>query len=147
MQDEAMPATGSCVSRRSVLVGLAGTVAGAATPLSLAAASKRPNFLYIMADDLGYADLSCYGRTDYRTPELDRLASQGMQFTSAYSNSAVCTVTRVGLITGRYQYRIPIGLEEPLGTRNIGIPASHPTVASLLRIGRSNHLADAGQLH
>jgi arylsulfatase A-like enzyme len=93
----------------------------------------RPNFLFIMADDLGYADLSCYGRADYATPVLDALAAQGTRFTHAYANSAVCTATRVGLITGRYQYRLPIGLEEPLGTRDVGLPPSHPTIASLLR--------------
>jgi arylsulfatase A-like enzyme len=132
MQHKRTTAPQPHMSRRTVLGGLAGAVACAATPLG-AAAARRPNFLYIMADDLGYADLSCYGRTDYRTPELDRLASQGMRFTSAYSNSAVCTATRVGLITGRYQYRVPIGLEEPLGVRRIGLPPSHPTIASLLR--------------
>ncbi len=56
-----------------------------------------------------------------------------MRFTSAYANSPVCTPTRVALITGRYQYRLPIGLEEPLGFRPVGLPASEPTLASLLR--------------
>ena len=99
-------------------------------------ASAPPNILYIMADDLGYADVSCYGRRDYTTPNIDRLATQGMRFMQAYANSAVCTATRVALITGRYQYRLPVGLEEPLataGTRNIGLPPEHPTVASLLK--------------
>jgi arylsulfatase A-like enzyme len=86
-----------------------------------------------MADDMGFADLSCYGREDYQTPQIDALARQGMQFVQAYANSAVCTATRVGLITGRYQYRVPIGLEEPLGVRKIGLPSSHPTIASLLK--------------
>jgi arylsulfatase A-like enzyme len=115
-------------------------IAGAAALPSAASAAARasggkrpPNFLYIMADDMGFADLSCYGRTDYRTPALDALAAQGVRFTSAYANSAVCTATRVALITGRYQYRLPIGLEEPLGTRHVGVPASQPTIASVLR--------------
>jgi arylsulfatase A-like enzyme len=94
----------------------------------------KPNILYIMADDMGYADLSCYGRTDYATPHIDALAAQGLRFTSAYANSAVCTATRVALITGRYQYRLPVGLEEPLARRdNIGLPPEHPTLPSLLR--------------
>jgi arylsulfatase A-like enzyme len=93
----------------------------------------KPNFLFIMADDLGYADLSCYGRRDYETPVLDALADGGMKLMHAYANSAVCTATRVGLITGRYQYRLPIGLQEPLGTAKVGLPADHPTIASLLR--------------
>jgi arylsulfatase A-like enzyme len=94
-----------------------------------------------MADDLGYADLSCYGRRDYETPVIDRLASEGMRFTHAYANSAVCTATRVAFMTGRYQYRLPIGLEEPLQGRDLGLPPEHPTIASLLReAGYSTHL-------
>ena len=88
-----------------------------------------------MADDLGYADLSCYGRRDYATPVLDRLATEGMMFTHAYANSAVCTATRVALITGRYQYRLPVGLQEPLGAADVGLPSSaeQPTMPSLMR--------------
>jgi arylsulfatase A-like enzyme len=98
-------------------------------------ASTRPNILFIMADDMGFADLSCYGRPDYTTPNIDRLATQGMRFLQAYANSAVCTATRVALITGRYQYRLPVGLEEPLASpaRNIGLPPNHPTLPSLLK--------------
>jgi arylsulfatase A-like enzyme len=88
-----------------------------------------------MADALGYADLTCYGRREYETPVLDRLAAQGMMFMHAYANSAVCTATRVALITGRYQYRLPVGLQEPLGAQDVGLPsaAEHPTIASLMR--------------
>lgn len=95
--------------------------------------TTRPNFVFIMADDLGWADLSCYGRQEYATPVLDGLAAQGVRFTQGYANSAVCTATRVALMTGRYQYRLPIGLEEPLQGRAIGLPPEHPTIASLLR--------------
>jgi arylsulfatase A-like enzyme len=121
-------------TRRQVLAGTA------ATPLALLAGSKAaraasapPNILFILADDFGYADLSCYGRRDYTTPNIDRLATEGVRFLQAYANSAVCTASRVALITGRYQYRLPIGLEEPLGPRNIGLPPDHPTLPSLLR--------------
>jgi arylsulfatase A-like enzyme len=55
---------------------------------NLIVAQTRPNIIYIMADDLGYADLSCYGRKDYQTPNLDKLASQGMKFINAYAGSA-----------------------------------------------------------
>ena len=75
----------------------------------------------------------CYGRRDYTTPNIDRLAAEGMRFTQAYANSAVCSATRVGLITGRYQYRLPVGLEEPLaGTdrRRPAARASHVAVAA-----------------
>jgi len=60
-----------------------------------------PNILFVLADDMGYADLSCYGRPDYRTPTLDRLATQGVLLTQGYANSSICSPTRVGLITGR----------------------------------------------
>ena len=86
----------------------------------------------MLADNLGWGDLGCYGGLA-PTPRLDQLASEGMRFTSAYANSAVCTATRVGLITGRYQYRLPIGLQEPGGGTEIGLPTDHPTIASLLR--------------
>jgi len=76
--------------------------------------ASRPNILFIVVDDCGYADLGCTGQTDYPTPALDRLAAEGIRFTQAYANSALCTNTRVALITGRYQYRLPIGLVEPL---------------------------------
>ncbi len=122
------------LTRRTALAGAIGTAALAAGRPALAQRARRqPNILYIMADDLGYADLSCYGRRDYQTPVLDRLASEGMLFTHAYANSAVCTATRVGLITGRYQYRLPVGLQEPLGLNDIGLPPDHPTLPSLLR--------------
>ena len=94
---------------------------------------QHPNIVFIMADDLGWADLSCYGRQEYATPVLDGLAAQGTRFTQAYANSAVCTATRVALMTGRYQYRLPIGLEEPLQGRAVGLPPAHPTLPSLLR--------------
>jgi arylsulfatase A-like enzyme len=125
------PAAG--VTRRTALAGAIGAAAFASAGGLARKPNRMPNFLFILADDLGYADLSCYGRTDYLTPVLDGLAAQGTRFTHAYANSAVCTATRVALITGRYQYRLPVGLEEPLGTRDVGLPPSHPTIASLLR--------------
>jgi arylsulfatase A-like enzyme len=98
----------------------------------------KPNILFILADDLGVADLSCYGHPTIRTPHLDSLAEQGVRFTQAYANSAVCSATRVALMTGRYQYRLPVGLEEPLATRGgraspPGLPPGHPTLPSLLK--------------
>src|SRR5687767_5624750 len=106
-----------------------------------ASASTRPNILFILADDLGWGDLSCYGRPDYKTPNLDGLASQGTRFTNAYSAAPVCTPTRVGFHTGRYPARLPVGLEEPIHERSslgdrvktTGIPRTHPTVSSLIK--------------
>jgi sulfatase-like protein len=100
------------------------------------AQSTKPNIVFIMADDLGYADVSCYGQRDYTTPNIDRLAIEGLKFTQGYANSPVCSATRVALITGRYQYRLPVGLEEPIvpsSPRNAGLPSSHPTLPSLLK--------------
>jgi arylsulfatase A-like enzyme len=100
------------------------------------AQSVKPNIVFIMADDLGYADVSCYGQRDYTTPNVDRLAIEGLKFTQAYSNSANCSPTRTGLITGRYQMRLPVGLEEPINDttpKGVGLPPSHPTLPSLLK--------------
>ena len=96
---------------------------------------SRPNVVFILADDLGWGDLSCYGRPDYRTPNLDLLASHGLKFTDAYSASAVCTPTRCGFITGRYPGRYKIGLIEPLPATNrqVGLDPQIPTIASLLK--------------
>jgi arylsulfatase A-like enzyme len=123
---------------------LAAGVDGARAELLTMAAAGRvgseagppPNIVFILADDLGYADLSCYGRRDFTTPNLDRLAADGVRLTQAYANLPVCTASRVALMTGRYQYRLPIGLEEPLRStsdRAVGLPPEHPTLPSLLR--------------
>jgi len=101
-----------------------------------AADQRRPNVLFILADDLGYGDLSCYGRPDYQTPALDNLARQGVRFTSNYAAAPVCTPTRCAYITGRYPQRLPVGLAEPLtasSPRDLGLPPDHPTIASLLK--------------
>jgi arylsulfatase A-like enzyme len=123
------------ITRRTALAGGAATAALLGAPaLATTPLARRPNVLYIMADDMGYADLSCYGRTDYATPRIDALAREGLRFTSAYANSCVCTATRVALITGRYQYRLPIGLEEPLADRtDVGLPEGEPTLPSQLK--------------
>jgi arylsulfatase A-like enzyme len=121
------------ISRRDVLRMSAASLALASTATRAANNTNiKPNILFIMADDMGYADVSCYGRREYSTPHIDSLAKDGMKFTHGYANSAVCTATRTALLTGRYQYRLAIGLEEPLGTRDLGVPAEHPTIASLL---------------
>lgn len=78
-----------------------------------------PNIVFILADDLGYGDLGCYGRGDVRTPVLDRLAAEGVRFTQFYANGPECTPTRAAFLTGRYQQRVG-GLECAIGTGNIG---------------------------
>lgn len=96
------------------------------------------NFIFILADDLGHADLGCYGGLPDTSPNLDRLAHNGVRFTRAYANSPVCSPTRFALMTGRYQYRLHGGAHEPLtplfkGDKVAGLPPEHPTLPSLLR--------------
>ncbi|MDW8469650.1 MAG: sulfatase-like hydrolase/transferase [Burkholderiales bacterium] len=107
---------------------------------------KRPNFVFILADDLGWADLGCYGarpraagaRFATPSPVLDRMAREGLRFTQGYANSSVCSPTRIALMTGRWQHRLRGGADEPIRTRErgnpvLGLPPEHPTLASLLR--------------
>ena len=100
----------------------------------------RPNFVFILADDLGYADLGCYGgrANPSCSPTIDRMAAEGLRFTEGYSNSPVCSPTRFALMTGRFQYRIRAGNDEPIASRHrgsatLGLPPAHPTLPSILR--------------
>jgi arylsulfatase A-like enzyme len=106
--------------------------------------AQRPNIVFIVADDLGFADLGCYGGRDADfgpvSPVLDRLAAGGLRFTEGYANSPVCSPTRFALMTGRYQYRLRGAAEEPInsksrGSTTLGLPPEHPTLPSLLRQG------------
>ena len=139
----------SRMTRRDFVGGAIGAAALAASPRSLFAADEnRPNILFILADDLGYGDLSCYGRPDYQTPVLDKLARDGMRFTDNYSAAPLCTPTRCGYITGRYPQRLPVGLEEPLkkDSPDVGLPPGHPTVATQLKAA-GYHTALFGKWH
>lgn len=97
--------------------------------------SSRPNFVFILADDLGYADLHCYGGRAPCSPNLDELATQGLRFTNGYANSSVCSPSRMAIATGRYQHRVRGGFDEPIASAApaLGLPPEHPTMASLLR--------------
>ena len=125
------------VTRREFIeTAVATTVLVRAGVVRTPASVKRPNVLFILADDLGYGDLSCYGRPDYRTPVLDGFAKQGIKFMSAYAAAPVCTPTRCAYVTGRYPQRLAVGLEEPLrpvSPPDAGLPPDHPTVASRLK--------------
>ncbi len=110
-------------SRRQFLM----TSAGAAQ-----AAQRPPNFVILFADDFGYGDLACYGNPTIRTPHLDRMASEGIRFTSFYAAAPVCTPSRVGLLTGRYPVRA--GLPNNLGPDSKGgLPLSEVTLAQALK--------------
>jgi arylsulfatase A-like enzyme len=109
-------------------------------------AAETPNIVYILADDLGYGDLSHAGGKA-PTPHCDRLAREGLRFTDAHTTSSVCTPTRYGILTGRYNWRSRLKKsvffnphEQPL------IPASRPTVASLLK-QQGYHTACIGKWH
>ena len=99
---------------------------------------RKPNFVIIMADDLGYGELSCYGNTAYKTPHLDALARAGMRFTDYHSNGAVCSPTRAALLTGRYQQRAGVDGVIYAGfnqNRNHGLHQGETTFAELLAEG------------
>ena len=84
----------------------------------LSSMNSRPNFIFILADDLGSADLGCYGDAGASfdvSPNIDGMARDGMRFTHAMANSPVCSPTRFALMTGRYQYRFRGAAEEPMG--------------------------------
>ena len=123
------------LTRREFIVTTAAAAAVSRFSSVARSSSPRPNILFILADDLGYGDLSCYGRPDYRTPVLDDLARQGTRFLSAYAAAPVCTPTRCAFVTGRYPQRLEVRLYEPLtsGDLDKGLPPEHPTVASLLK--------------
>lgn len=95
----------------------------------------RPNIILIMADDLGYGDITCYGNENIKTPSLDKLAAGGMKFTDYHSNGAVCSPTRAALMTGRYQQRS--GLEGVIyakgETRQTGLAIEEETMADFLK--------------
>jgi arylsulfatase A-like enzyme len=100
---------------------------------SLAANGPKPNIIFVLFDDMGYGQPKCYREgTEFKTPNIDRLAREGMRFTDAHSAASVCTPTRYGVITGRYpsrigQYGVLTTYSPPI------IPKTRLTVASLMK--------------
>ncbi len=123
--------------KRLLLVAIMIALMPAMTPRL--GAQTRPNIVLIVADDLGYGDLGSYGATDIKTPNLDRLARDGVRLTDFYANAPVCTPTRAGLMSGRYQQRVR--LERPIETNaatpatglDIGLPATGRSLPQLLK--------------
>ena len=115
------------LTRRKFVGGIASSAGVVLTQLKHAPASQvsapsRPNVIFILADDLGWGDLSCYGRPDYRTPNLDRLASRGIRFDRAYVNSPVCTPSRQSIITGRLPHAAGVTLlRTPLSEQQLTV--------------------------
>jgi arylsulfatase A-like enzyme len=109
-------------------------------------AAERPNFVFILADDLGWSDLGCYGSSFHETPHIDRLASEGMRFTQAYTAGAVCSPTRGSIMTGKYPVRTGVtdyipGL--PSDGRKLGTPRTKTELA-LEEVTLGEALKDGG---
>src|SRR5262245_12049763 len=94
-------------------------------------AQKKPNIIFILADDLGYGDLGCYGQTKVKTPNIDRLAAEGMHFTQCYAGSTVCAPSRAVLMTGQHTGHVRIR-----GNAAVPLQPEDLTVAELLKRAR-----------
>ncbi len=115
---------------------LAASFAFAAANACAAESAKKPNFVVILADDLGYGDLGCYGHPTIRTPNLDRMAAEGVRFTDFYVAAEVCTPSRAALLTGRYPIRSGMAHNQfrVLRRESMGyLPDDEITIASLLK--------------
>jgi arylsulfatase len=131
-------------TRREMLKLLGGAAAGWALPRG-AAARRPPNIVLILADDQGYADLGCYGARDFATPNLDRMAAEGLRFSSFYVSQAVCSASRASLLTGCYAERV--GIQGALGPASrIGLSDGEETIAQVLK-KRGYRAAAFGKWH
>ena len=99
----------------------------------LAESAARPNIIFILADDIGYGDLSCYGATKVKTPNIDRLAREGIRFIDAHATGSVCTPSRYAFLTGEYAWRNPAGAHILNGEAPLAIDPTSTTTPSLLR--------------
>jgi arylsulfatase A-like enzyme len=117
----------------ALMVGVAVQTALVGGQRSVPQSSRKPNVVLIIMDDMGDGDIGSYGVPDARTPNLDRLAREGVRLTDAYANGAVCTPTRTALISGRYQQRV--GLEWALNEKeqDRGLPATGASLPALLK--------------
>jgi arylsulfatase A len=120
------------------------------SPPNIASAQRHPNIVFIYADDMGYGDLGCYGSKAIKTPNIDRMAAEGLRLTAFYSVSPICTPSRAALMTGRYAARMGI---EQMRLANVlfpadrtGLPESETTVARALK-GRGYETACIGKWH
>ncbi len=98
----------------------------------MAASEGRPNIIVMYADDLGFGDIGCYGASGVSTPNLDRLAAEGLQFSNGYATAATCTPSRYSLLTGSYPWRNPEARILP-GDAPLIIDPGCPTLPGLLR--------------
>jgi len=105
---------------------LAGSLHAAATQ------PVRPNILLVIGDDIGWGDIGCYGSTQIKTPNIDQLAKEGMRFTSGYVTAALCSPSRAGMLTGRYQQRNSLENNRLAETKNMGLDLRLKTLADVL---------------
>jgi arylsulfatase A-like enzyme len=121
----------SCLARARLIAGLV-TLATTVTPFAAAAPAGPPNVVLIYADDVGYGDVSANGASAIRTPNVDRLAAEGMRFTSAHAAAATCTPSRYALLTGEYAWRKP-GTNVLPGDAGLVIQPGRATLPAMMR--------------
>ncbi|MGO8792102.1 MAG: sulfatase-like hydrolase/transferase [Terriglobia bacterium] len=124
------------VAMSAAAIGLSGRI-GSAPPQVRTGVDLRPNIIMILADDLGYADISAYKMNRFLTPNIDRIGAQGVRFTDGYATAPVCAPSRAGLVTGRYQERFGFEYNNGPAKRDLeqgfGLAAGEVTIAQLLK--------------
>ena len=124
----------NCLAQRSLV--RTSKASNTTPPASSEDSPAKPNFVLIVADDLGYGDISCYGNENNKTPHLDTMASEGMKFTDFHSNGPMCSPTRAALLTGQYQNRFGRAFESALSARahaKMGLPLKAVTIPEALK--------------
>ena len=118
---------------KNILTGMSLMMMGfASSPAEALPPKSTPNIIVILADDMGYGDLNCYGATRYNTPNIDKLASDGVRFTNFYVSQAVCSASRAALLTGCYSNRVGIaGALMPKS--NIGLNPNEEIIPEILK--------------
>ncbi len=134
------------LTRRNFLSTVTG--AGACAALSTAASPRKPNIIMILADDLGYADISAYKIDRFHTPHIDRIGVEGVRFTDGYATAPVCGPSRAGLMTGRYQERFGFEYNDAAAqsAAGFGLAPGEITIAQLLK-GAGYHTGAIGKWH
>jgi len=120
----------SCWGEAAIALAVAGVLSS--PKFTLAQSSSRPNIIVILGDDLGYNEFGFQGSTTFKTPNLDALAASGTRFTNGYASCPLCTPTRAGLLTGRYQERFGVEYNANTADPSIGLPHDQSTLANAL---------------
>src|ERR1035438_6887638 len=115
-----------------IVISLLALLVGFALVPVTSAQETKPNIIVILADDLGYGDIGCYGAKGFKTPNLDRMAKEGTRFTSFYTGCSVCSGSRAALMTGRHYQRVGVPAVMFPGNKN-GLNPNEITIATLLR--------------